>query len=420
VDPQALGRYLRETREAKELTLDDAERDLRIRRRVLEAFELGEFVFSDASTVQIRGFVRNYARYLGLDEDRMVQYYEAARHIALNPRRRGKKRSKRDSQRDYPVAPRSITDTNPSLPVVPIVPTEVVRRRTSLLNTVVVFLVGVAAIAVIGFVILQLVGLPERDTPSPVSRDILGQLPGSPTFTAGATFAVRATSTVAGRTHLQAFDGQGVLVTLYMTQRTWLRVAVDGVERFANIVAPGTVQEYRAQAAVSVTATNAEALSAVHNNEQRSGFGLRGQRVDIVFRQGGVDVSAGAYEPTSAFSPTPLPTSDIDVGAAIAALTPTVTPGPSPTPSLTPTITPTPTETFTPTVTPTPSDTPTITPTPSNTPTATRTPTITPTPTHTLTPTNTLTPTITLTPSQTAVLPPRITQTGLPPTKASD
>ena len=41
MDAQALGRYLRETREAKELTLDEAARALRIRQRVLELFEAG-------------------------------------------------------------------------------------------------------------------------------------------------------------------------------------------------------------------------------------------------------------------------------------------------------------------------------------------------------------------------------------------
>jgi len=54
MDALALGRYLREAREAKELTLEDAERTLRIRRRVLEAFELGDFNVIDASPVQIR------------------------------------------------------------------------------------------------------------------------------------------------------------------------------------------------------------------------------------------------------------------------------------------------------------------------------------------------------------------------------
>ena len=59
MDAQALGRYLRQSRDAKELTLEEAERALHIRRRVLDSFELGDFNIPDMSVVQIRGFIRN-------------------------------------------------------------------------------------------------------------------------------------------------------------------------------------------------------------------------------------------------------------------------------------------------------------------------------------------------------------------------
>src|SRR5262245_22442097 len=129
MDAQALGRYLRQSREAKELTLEEAEQALRIRRRILESFELGEFSLPDFSPVQIRGFMRNYAHYLGLDEERVLEYSAAA---LLEGTRRGRRKKKskrteqpsasssaRSTQSGIPVAPRSITDTNPSLPVVP-------------------------------------------------------------------------------------------------------------------------------------------------------------------------------------------------------------------------------------------------------------------------------------------------------------
>ncbi|MBC7869477.1 MAG: DUF4115 domain-containing protein, partial [Chitinophagaceae bacterium] len=89
MDLFSLGLYLLDTREAKEITLEKAEIDLRIRRRVLESFEQGEFNITDASEVQIRGFLRNYSRYLGLDDDRIVLLYEAA---LQNANRRGRGR----------------------------------------------------------------------------------------------------------------------------------------------------------------------------------------------------------------------------------------------------------------------------------------------------------------------------------------
>ena len=92
MDPQALGRFLRQTREAKELTLDEAETALRIRRRILEAFEVGEFHLPEFAPIQIRGFVRNYARFLGLDEDRVLTFYEEALVEEAKGGRRKKKR----------------------------------------------------------------------------------------------------------------------------------------------------------------------------------------------------------------------------------------------------------------------------------------------------------------------------------------
>ncbi len=438
MDAQALGRYLRQSRDAKELTLEEAERALHIRRRVLDSFELGDFNIPDMSVVQIRGFIRNYARWLGLDEDRMVQYYDAARlGESLGPQpggkyanRQGKKRKTGEAKRTTqpaPVAARSITDTDPSLPAVPMTLLEQRRGGSDVFTVLLRLLVAVAAVAIIVFVAVQL--LQDTGTltdPGTSAGDILADLPPSPTRTPLPTFTpAMASSPLPANGLAQTYSGSGVLVTLTTTQRTWLRIVTDGIEQFADISLPGTNIEIPAQDTVAITASNAAALEVVWNGQPQGVFGARGQQVDIIFTVAGVQVSSGpAYDPTSPFTPTPLPTSAIDVQAAIQELTPSDTPGPSPTPTLTPTVTLTPSETLTPSVTPTPSDTPTITPsptvtlTPSNTPTETLTPTITPTPSPTLTPSTTPSPTITMTPSPTAILPPRITPANPTATKA--
>ena len=439
MDAQALGRYLRQSRDAKELTLEEAEHALHIRRRVLESFELGDFNIPDMSIVQIRGFIRNYARWLGLDEDKMVQYYDAARlGESLGPQpggkyanRQSKKRktgeTRRNTQTAMPVAARSVTDTDPSLPAVTLI--EQRRGGGDVFTVLLRLLVAVAAVAIIVFVAVQL--LEDTDgltgVPAPSGSDILADLPPSPTRTPLPTFtpAAPVSPLPANNGLQQTYSGSGVLVTLTTTQRTWLRIVTDGIEQFADISLPGTNIEIPAQDTVAITASNAAALEVVWNGQPQGVFGARGQQVDITFTVAGVQVSSGpAYDPTSPFTPTPLPTSAVDVQAAIEQLTPSDTPGPSPTPTLTPTITLTPTETLTPSITPTPSDTPTITPsptitlTPSNTPTETLTPTITQTPSPTLTPSVTPSPTITLTPSPTAILPPRNTPANPTATKA--
>src|SRR5262249_11972236 len=156
---------------------------LRIRQRLLESFEAGDFKFPDFAPIQIRGFIRNYARYLGLDEDRIVAYYEEALVETNSKRLSGRETSappkKRKDKRDntpIPVAPRSITDTPPSLPAVVITTPTEARRKTSLGTVLLRLLIAVAAVAVIAYVVVQLVQTDTNPPPSQDGGDILNQL----------------------------------------------------------------------------------------------------------------------------------------------------------------------------------------------------------------------------------------------------
>lgn len=70
-ESRALVRRLREARAQAGLSLSDAERDTRINRVYLEAIEDGRFADLPAP-VYARGFVRSYAKYLGLDAEGAV------------------------------------------------------------------------------------------------------------------------------------------------------------------------------------------------------------------------------------------------------------------------------------------------------------------------------------------------------------
>lgn len=70
-DDVDLGDLLREARTSRGLTLAEVERDTRISRSYLEALEGGRYEVLPAP-VYARGFVRSYARYLGLDEQEAV------------------------------------------------------------------------------------------------------------------------------------------------------------------------------------------------------------------------------------------------------------------------------------------------------------------------------------------------------------
>jgi len=73
-----LGNLLREAREAKGLTLSDAHADTRINKCYLEALENGQYEVLPSNS-HVRGYLRNYARYLDLDPKPVLDRYEVGK-----------------------------------------------------------------------------------------------------------------------------------------------------------------------------------------------------------------------------------------------------------------------------------------------------------------------------------------------------
>jgi cytoskeletal protein RodZ len=74
---EKLGRWLSGAREAKGSTLEEAEAATRIRAQFLELLEAGDFASFPGGDVQVRGFLRIYARYLDLSSEEAVRRYRA-------------------------------------------------------------------------------------------------------------------------------------------------------------------------------------------------------------------------------------------------------------------------------------------------------------------------------------------------------
>jgi cytoskeletal protein RodZ len=70
-----LGHILREARDTKGLTLSEVQEQTRISQRYLEALEVGDYDLLP-SPVHVRGFLRNYARFLNLDPEPLLERYE--------------------------------------------------------------------------------------------------------------------------------------------------------------------------------------------------------------------------------------------------------------------------------------------------------------------------------------------------------
>ena len=74
-----LGTILRDAREMKGLTVAEVQEQTRISAYYLEAMEQGEY-HRLPTPVHARGFLRNYARFLDLDPDPLLERYEASKN----------------------------------------------------------------------------------------------------------------------------------------------------------------------------------------------------------------------------------------------------------------------------------------------------------------------------------------------------
>jgi transcriptional regulator with XRE-family HTH domain len=96
-----LGHILREARETKGLTLEEAQEETRINRKYLAALENSEYD-KLPTPVHVRGFLRNYAHFLGLDAQPLLERYE------LNLSQQSKSRLRRPLEADPNQPPPSL------------------------------------------------------------------------------------------------------------------------------------------------------------------------------------------------------------------------------------------------------------------------------------------------------------------------
>ena len=70
-----IGEYLKNTRKAKNFSIEDVAEATGIRAQYLDALEKGEYT-KIPGDVFIKGFIRNYGNYLGVDGNDLVEQYK--------------------------------------------------------------------------------------------------------------------------------------------------------------------------------------------------------------------------------------------------------------------------------------------------------------------------------------------------------
>ncbi len=292
---EEIGSALRHAREQLGLTLEEVERATRIRVRNLAILESGDWD-SLASTVQARGFLKNYAEFLGLDSERLLtRYAENLQSRRTRPR----------SHASRGVPPRRTVQVHSRRPRWLSSDLLVAAAVTLTVMVIVIWGLGRVTAAVRGG---------EATPPPPTS---------TPTATAVATGAVTLVPTsavlVAPPVSAQPsptnppliLPGAGLSLRILVVHSAWLRVTIDGEAAFSGRVLPGDLLEYVGQELIEVNTGNGAGLRVYYNGQDQGTLGDLGEVVTRLWTtEGSITPTPTQTRTPSAprLTPTPQPT----------------------------------------------------------------------------------------------------------------
>jgi cytoskeleton protein RodZ len=249
---ETLGEWLRRTREAKGTTIEEVESHTRIRPRFLEALEAGDFGVFPGGEVQVRGFLRIYARYLGLSPDQVLAHYDKeSRGIEIAPPAvPGEAQSaSSDSSPAQPAQSQSLSVPAPTYQ----------PRRTNLLTLIIVSVASIALITTVAVATIVTRGDDDRAPATPASTAVAES---------GSSSTATPTRSAPAVTPTFPVNPEGVVtLTLEATEHVWVHVMQDGQTVFRGLLASGQVETWSGQQVISVNTGNGAGLLVTVNGQ---------------------------------------------------------------------------------------------------------------------------------------------------------
>lgn len=297
-----LGEFLKGAREKKGLSLDDVEKATHIRRQYLEALEKNNLK-AMPSPVTTRGFIKNYADFLGLDPIEALTLYDGKGRVPVKGQR---------------LTPDGIEFMNLSMSSRSAFSWELLIGLALLL----VVLGGVGYMAYGNIVQASIIATATK-TPlaAGLTEDSALILPTVTPLPTGTATPIPPTDTPTPVVYA------GVQVELIIQQSSWVQILADDVKVFEGILQPGDTESWGGERRVAIRAGNGGGVEVIVNGVSRGLMGAEGQVVDQIWEK--VDDPNAVPPPAPAGSPT-VP--------AEATSTPNILQEPPPTPVPTPTL----------------------------------------------------------------------------------
>jgi len=271
----AFGENLRREREMRGVPLEEISAATKISVRFLQAIESDQFEKLPGGIFS-RSFIRAYARYLGLDEERVLAEYQ----LAAQPR------PDVDLHRmtvSHPLAPRAGSRT----PLLALLVAALMlssgyalfhysRRTASMPENV----PGPARVSP-GPAEVQAPPV-ETKSPAPAAASTTpatGTIPGA---TPGTSQAPDTVTTLPGQAGAApeakaAGPASGLVLQVAATDRAWVAVDADGKTAMQRVLNPNEVETFKARDSFDVTTGNAQGIILTLNGETLKPLGRRGE-----------------------------------------------------------------------------------------------------------------------------------------------
>ena len=278
---ETLGKYLKNQRESKKISLRDVSKNTRVREHILRAIEEDQLDLLPAATY-VRGFLLAYAKYLRLDPDDVLLRYERAL--------KGEPAAPPPPQ---PLKPRrKIPPTQPSKP-----------KQKVLWNTKQMWVV--VGVIVASFIIFYFFSpysskppigpLPERSVegkpsivPSPPAAATTRTPEEKPVVEAKKPLTP--SSPVTATTSVQ--EKKALSLQLKAAEETWVSLQVDDQPEREMTFKPGEGGSVQASNRIRMKLGNAGGLDLILNGRPLGKFGKSGEVVALVITSQGVEVKA--------------------------------------------------------------------------------------------------------------------------------
>jgi len=285
----AFGENLRREREMRGVSLEEISSATKISLRFLEAIEREDFTKLPGGIFS-RSFIRTYARYLGLDEERVVAEFQLAAHPQVDfdlHRMTGSSSSGRPRARTPMIATLvavvllaggyALFRYSPRAAETSALPAPVETPKPAPAPTVPVPAASGDVTAVPGV--------------NPAAGEVTpGAAPATPTATApGATPNPQGVPTVgvspAAQSSPQTGNAVGtkppadtdLVLQVAATERAWVAVDADGKTVLQRVVNPDEVQTLKAHKSFDVTTGNAQSVILTLNGDTLKPLGRRGE-----------------------------------------------------------------------------------------------------------------------------------------------